>query len=435
MALTFDYKVRDRSGNLVEGELEADSVGLVAGRLREMGYLPVSITARTNTGLKKEIGIPGITDRVKLKEIAVATRQLATMIDSGLSIVRALAILSDQIESAPLARAFNEVRAAVEQGSSLSDALEQHPKIFNTLYVTMIKAGEIGGNVDTVLRGLADTLERQAELTHKIRHAMIYPVIVISVMMVIFAALLIFIVPIFKKIFTELHAPLPVPTKIVLAISHTLLSIWILLVIAVIVGAVIAWLRWINTEQGRAFWDRVKLRIPIFGPLMHKVALARFASSFASLLSSGVPILETLDIVSQTANNATIGTALQGAKEGVRQGQPLAEILGSYEVIPSLVIQMMDIGEKTGALDSMLQKVADFYNEEVEVTVNSLTTILEPVLTVCMGVVVGTIVVSMYMPMFTYVKYVDTPQNGALLLPLRALAHLPLPTLLRGMLH
>jgi type IV pilus assembly protein PilC len=410
MALTFDYKVRDRSGKLVEGQLEGDSLSLVVGKLREMGYLPISVSPKSRVSVNKEIKIPGLSNRVKLTEIAVATRQLATMIDSGLSVVRSLGILSGQVENKELARVLNEVRVDVERGSALSAACTKHPKIFNTLFITMVQAGEAGGHLDTVLLDLAATMEKQAVLRRTIRSAMTYPAVVLSVMVVIFLALLIFIVPVFQKLFTSLNAKLPVPTQLVIDASKIVLSLWSLLLIAMLVTGIVLFRKWIKTEDGRLKWDAFKLRPPIFGQLIHKVSLARFSHTLASLVQAGVPILESLDIVSETAGNRIVGNALLDAKAGVREGRALADTLREHEdVIPSLVTQMVEVGEQTGALDTMLHKVGQFYDGEVETTVNNLTSMLEPMLTVVMGAGVGVMVVSMYLPMFSYIKHI--PQS------------------------
>ncbi len=409
MALTFDYKVRDRSGKLVEGQLEGDSMALVVGRLREMGYLPISVTPKGKVSLSTEIHIPGLTDRVKLAEVAVATRQLATMIDSGLSVVRALSVLSSQVENKELSRVLNEVRLDVERGSSLSAAVAKHPKVFSQLFVTMVQAGEAGGSLDKVLLDLATTMEKQAALIRSIRGAMTYPAVVMCVMCVIFLALLIFIVPIFKNLFATLHASLPTPTLIIIHISNIVLSWRAIILVILLIGAIVAFRQWIATEKGRKVWDRFKLRPPIFGPLMHKTAIARFSGTLSSLVSSGVPILESLDIVSETAGNVTVGAVLQEAKQGVREGRPLADVLKEHDdIIPSLVVQMVEVGEQTGALDAMLRKVAEFYDAEVESTVSNLTSLLEPLLTVVMGVGVGVMVISMYLPMFSYIKHIPT---------------------------
>jgi len=410
MALTFDYKVRDRTGKLVEGQLEGDSMALVVSKLREMGYLPIAVTPKSRMNVHKEITIPGFSNRVKLTEIAVATRQLATMIDSGLSVVRALGILAGQVENKELARVLGEVRLDVERGSSLSAACAKHPKIFNTLFITMVQAGEAGGHLDAVLLDLAGTMEKQAVLRRTVRSAMTYPAVVMSVMVIIFLALLIFIVPVFQKLFTSLGAKLPTPTLIVIDISKIILSPWAIVVVAVIVGGIVALRKWIKTDAGRLKWDGWKLKPPIFGPLMHKVALARFSHTFGSLIQAGVPILESLDIVSETAGNRVMGNALLAAKAGVREGRALADTLREYEdVMPALVTQMVEVGEQTGALDGMLHKVGQFYDGEVETTVNNLTSMLEPILTVVMGAGVGVMVVSMYLPMFTYITHI--PQS------------------------
>ncbi len=409
MALTFDYKVRDRAGNLVEGQLEGDSLSLVVGKLREMGYLPISVTPKSRVNASMEISIPGFSNRVKLIETAVATRQLATMVDSGLSVVRSLSILAGQVENKELSRVLGEVRLDVEHGSSLSQACAKHPRVFNHLFVTMVQAGEAGGSLDIVLTDLATTMEKQASLNRTIRSAMTYPIVVMSVMIVIFLALLIFIVPTFTKLFAQLHASLPLPTQIIINISKAVLGPGSLVIAAVVIVMVIAFRKWIATEKGRLAWDGFKLKPPIFGQLIHKVALARFTSTFASLVQSGVPILESLDIVTDTAGNKVVGNVLQECKNGVREGRGLADVLREHEdVIPSLVVQMIEVGEQTGALDTMLAKVGQFYDAEVENTVNNLTSLLEPMLTVFMGAGVGVMVISMYLPMFSYIKHIPT---------------------------
>jgi type IV pilus assembly protein PilC len=411
VALTFDYKVRDRSGSLVEGQLDGDSMALVVRRLREMGYMPISVTPRSAVNLKTEIKIPGISDRVKLREIAVMTRQLSTMVDSGLSVVRSLSILAAQSENEELARVLNVVRLDLEHGSSLSAACTKHPKIFSHLFCTLIQAGEVGGNLDEVLSSLADTIEKQAQLNRTIRSAMTYPAVVFSVMLVIFTAMIVFIVPVFKNLFKSLGGKLPFPTLILIKISQIMTSVWVLLVIAVIVGAIIGVRKWIATDEGRRRWDKMLLKPPIFGPLFHKVALARMTGTLASLIGSGVPILESLDICADVSGNRTVGDVLLLAKDGVREGRPLADPLREHEsVIPPLVVQMIEVGEQTGALDQMLRKVGEFYDQEVEVTVNNLTALLEPLLTVFMGAMVGAMVICLYLPMFDYIKLVPNAQ-------------------------
>jgi len=407
VALTFDYKVRDRAGSLVEGQLEGDSMALVVRRLREMGYMPISVTPKSAVNLKTEIKIPGISDRVKLREIAVITRQLSTMVDSGLSVVRSLGILASQVENQELARVLNVVRLDLEHGSSLSVACAKHPKVFSHLFCTLVQAGEIGGNLDEVLANLADTIEKQAQLNRTIRSAMTYPAVVLSVMLVIFTAMIVFIVPVFQNLFKTLGGKLPVPTQILIKISNIVTSVWVLLIIAIIVGGVVGLKKWIATPEGRRKWDKLILKPPIFGPLFHKVALARTTGTLASLISSGVPILESLDICADVSGNRTVGDVLLEAKNGVREGRPLADPLREHEdVIPPLVVQMIEVGEQTGALDAMLKKVGEFYDQEVALTVENLTSLLEPLLTVFMGAMVGAMVICLYLPMFDYIKLI-----------------------------
>jgi len=407
VALTFEYKVRDKSGGLVEGQLDGDSMALVVRRLREMGYMPISVTPKSAVNLKTEIKIPGLSGRIKLREIAVMTRQLSTMVESGLSVVRSLGILGAQVENPELARIIAEVRLDLEHGSSLSMACAKHPKAFSKLYCTLIQAGEIGGNLDEVLSDLANTIEKQAQLNKTIKSAMTYPAVVLSVMVVIFTAMIIFIVPVFQGLFKNLGAQLPLPTQILIGISNVITSVWLVVVIAVIVGSIVGIKKWIATEGGRRIWDRWMLKPPIFGLLFHKVALARVTNTLGSLIGSGVPILEALDISAETAGNVTIGDILRKAKDGVREGRPLADPLKEHEdLIPALMVQMIEVGEQTGVLDGMLKKVAVFYDQEVEVTVNNLTALLEPLLTVVMGAGVGAMVIALYMPMFGYITHI-----------------------------
>jgi type IV pilus assembly protein PilC len=408
---TFDYKVRDKDGRLVSGQLDGANLALVAAKLRDMGLAPVEIKPVKGVNFKTDINIPGLSDRVKMKEVALMSRQLATMVAAGLSLVRSLSVLSEQIESKPLREAMIRVRADVEQGTLLSAALERHPKIFPPLYISMVKAGEVGGALDLVLLKLSSTLESQVQLRAKVKSAMMYPAIVMSLVVVIVTALMIFVVPIFKNLFASLGAKLPLPTLIVVAVSNIIASVYLLVVIAAIVIIIIAFKKWIATPGGRLTWDRLKLKPPIFGPLMHKVALTRFTSTLASLLTAGVPIIESLDIVASNSGNEIVANAVRGAQEGVRQGQTLSSTLAQYDVMPMMVTQMIETGEESGALDEMLDKVAEFYEAEVNTTIQSLTSVLEPLLIVTMGACIGFIVVAMYLPMFNI--YTIIQKNGA----------------------
>lgn len=406
MTTTFDYKVRDQMGNLVTGKLEADSIPIVVTRLREMGYLPVSVAPAKGAGLKTEIVIPGFSDRVKPKEVAVFTRQFATMVDSGLSITRSIAVLAAQVENKYFAAKLRQIHDDLDSGLSLSAALAKHPKVFDNLFVSMVAAGEIGGSIDLVLKTISENLEKQVELNRKVKGAMTYPVIVLCVIGVIVTVMMVVIVPIFKKLFASLGGKLPLPTRILITISDTLAS-WhvVLLIIFVIVG-VLLFRRYIKTDKGRRVWDRFKMRPPIFGPVTHKAGLSRFAATLSSLLSAGVPAMEALDITANASGNSIISDAILEVKARVREGSSFAEPMGRLDVFPTLIVQMVEVGEQTGALDDMLQRVSDFYIGEVDQTVDNLTSILEPFLVVVMGIVVGGIIISLYLPMFDYIKLI-----------------------------
>jgi type IV pilus assembly protein PilC len=405
----YDYKVRDRDGKLLKSQIEADSVSLVAARLREMGYTPIEIRPVGGAALRRDLNIPGLTDRVNLKQVSIMSRQLATMVASGLTLVRALSVLADQIDSKPLRVILQQVRMDVEQGSSLSAALERHPKVFGPLYVSMVRAGEAGGQLDTVLMRLSTTIEKQVELRSKVKSAMTYPAVVTCAVILIVTLMMIFVVPTFKHLFSSLNGQLPTPTKIVIGISNVLASWRLLVVIVVLVTAIVLFRRWIQTDRGRDLWDRFKLRPPVFGPLIHKVCLARFASTLSSLVSAGVPIIESLNIVGANVGNSVVTKAVRSSINGVREGRALSSCLSDFPIIPSMVTQMIETGEESGALDSMLEKIASFYDNEVEATVNSLTSLLEPLIIMFMGACIGAIVISLYLPMFDYVKLLQSP--------------------------
>jgi len=404
MSTTFAYKVRDRAGKMIAGTLEADSQSMVASRLRQMGFAPILIEEQKSKLGKTEIKMPW-SGRVKGKDLAVFSRQFATMINSGLSLLRALTILADQTESVKLAHAVNDVRADVEQGSSLSVALAKHPKIFKRLYVAMIRAGEIGGVLDSVLLRLAENLEKEVALKQKIKSAMTYPTVVFCMVMIILAAMLIFVVPMFKKLYDDLGGSLPLPTRVLIGASDTAKKFWYLVALAIIGGA-IGLRRWINTEQGRGRWDALKLRMPVFGGLVHKTALSRFSRTLSVLMHSGVPILQSLEIVQETVNNAVISDAVREVASSVKEGESIAQPLKTHETFPPMVVQMISVGEETGALDTMLAKIADFYDQEIEATVEALTSLIEPLLIAVMGVVVGGMVISLYMPMFNIINLI-----------------------------
>jgi type IV pilus assembly protein PilC len=402
---TFQYKVKDKTGKLVEGSLEAENAQLVVSKLRSMGYVPIEIQQTGGTSLSKELKIPGFSDRVKLKEVAVFSRQFATMINSGLSLLRSLNILAEQTESKPLAEVVNQVRIDVEKGSSLSQAMSKHPKVFNRLYVAMVRAGEVGGALDSVLMRLADTLEKQVELRRKVKSAMTYPCVVAFLVLVIVTAMLLFVIPMFQGIYKQLGGTLPAPTQVLINISNVCRNFWYI-IFGVEIGAAIAFRKWINSEEGRKQWDAIKLKVPIFGKLVRKTALARFSRTLSALVRSGVPILESLDIVAETAGNHVVATAVRETQAAVKRGDPLSKKLEEHPVFPPMVVQMMAVGEETGALDEMLDKIADFYDQEVEATVDALTSLIEPLLIVVMGVCVGGMIISLYLPMFNIIKLI-----------------------------
>lgn len=407
MTLTYDYKVRDHEGNVVRGKLEADSVPLVAGRLRQMGYLPIEIKEASSLDLKREITIPGLSDRVKLKDVAVMSRQLATMVAAGLTLVRALSALSEQLESKVLKKALTEIRVEVERGSAFSAALERFPRIFTPIYISMVKAGEASGQLDTVLLKVADQIEKQVELRRKVRSAFMYPCIVVVVVILVMAALMIFVVPTFSRIYSTLHGTLPLPTRLVIHVSHVLASVWVLAVIGSLAVLAVAFQRVVATEKGRELFDRLKLRVPIFGKLNHKIALARFSTTLSSLLQSGIGVIEALAIAADNVGNVIVATAARTAQAGVREGRSLATTLAASPVMPTMLTQMIETGEESGAVGDMLAKVAKFYDDEVDATVSSLTTLLEPAMIVFMGACIGLVVVSLYLPMFDYIKLVQ----------------------------
>jgi type IV pilus assembly protein PilC len=403
MPETYTYRVRDRAGNLVTGQLIADSERLVLERLREMGMIPIQVE-RANRGLNMEINLrPG---HVKLKHLAVFSRQFATMVNSGLPILRALAILAEQTESKELKKILTQVRLDVEQGASLSAAMAKHPKAFSDLYTSMVRSGETGGVLDAVLLRLAAQLEKEVELRRKIKSAMTYPVVVVVLVSLILAAMLLFIVPQFEQIYASLGSKLPLPTRLLLGVSKAVRTYWYL----VLGGGAAGWFlfrRYKRTEAGRAQVDAAKLRIPVFGPLFHKTALARFSNTLGMLLRSGVPILQALDIVSDTVNNRTISKAVADVQSSVREGESIAKPLGKHAVFPPMVVQMLAVGEETGQVDAMLEKVATFYEQEVEAAVDALTSLIEPLLIAIIGGAVGAAVIALYMPMFNIINLIQ----------------------------
>ena len=404
MTTTYAYKVRNQQGQVIEGTLDATSRELVASKLREMGYVPIEVTQRNKSVLSAEFKLPGAT-KVGVRDLAVMARQMSTMIGAGMPLIRALNTLRDQTENQTLVRTIGELRTDIERGSSLYQAIERHDKVFPPLFAPMIRAGETGGVLDTVLERLARTLEKQAELRGKVRSAMAYPVMVGILVVLIATGMLIFIVPRFETIYANLNGTLPTPTRILLAISRTLTSKGWVVVLLLVVG-VYLFRSWIATTRGRLRFDGFKLRAPIFGKLVSKTALARFSRTLASLTRAGVPVMESLNIVANTSGNAVIKQGIDESRERVRHGSSISAAIAGHSVFPPMVVQMMAVGEETGALDDMLEKMAEFYEEEVEATVNALTSLIEPLLMVFMGVVVGGMIIALYMPIFKLITIV-----------------------------
>jgi type IV pilus assembly protein PilC len=398
MATAYQYSVRDRAGKLVTGSLTAESEALVVQRLKAMGYAPLSVTAQ-NGGMKKEIKIPGFGGKVKLKEISIMARQFATMINAGLSLLRALTILTEQTENKVLAGVLGTVRNEVEAGNALSAALGKHPRIFPPLMVNMTKAGEVGGFLDSVMLQIADNYESEVKLKAKIKSAMTYPIVVLCIAVLAVFGMLLFVVPTFTKMFKQLGGKLPLPTQILVDISNSLTLLLPVVVIGFI-AFVIIWGRVKLTPQVRNVVDPLKLKLPVFGNLFKKVAIARFSRNLGTMMKSGVPILQSLDIVADTTGNVILARAVRDIQKSIREGESITSPLANHAVFPPMVAQMMAVGEDTGALDAMLVKIAEFYDQEIEATTESLTALLEPIMIAFLGGIVGSMIVALYMPIF-----------------------------------
>lgn len=400
---TYTYKVRDQGGKLILSTMEAESMKIVRETLREKNFFILSIE-EPKKGLNAEIKIPGLGSTLPgLKMVAVFSRQLATMINSGLPLVQSLAIMQRQVEHQGFQKILKDIRTDVEGGLPFSDSIAKHPKVFNRLYLNLVRAGEVSGTLDTVLDRIAEFQEKELELRGKIKSAMTYPVIVLVFALGVTYFLLTTIVPQFATILTQLGADLPFITRALIAVSNFLQTMgWVLGLIAV--AAYFAFQQYYKTNQGRHVIDAVKLKIPIFGNLLKKSALSSFSRTFSLLLASGVNIIETLEITKGAAGNAIIEDALTNAKNAVQQGEQISQpLMAASTIFPPMVTSMISIGEETGALDSMLAKVADYYEREVDEAVDQLTAALEPIMIVFLGAIVGLIVAGMFLPMFAII--------------------------------
>ena len=397
---TFLWEGKTAQGRVLKGELEAPSLDAVLAVLRDrrIRAMPNRIREK-GKGLEREITIPGFGEKVKPRDLSLFTRQFATMIDAGLPIVQCLEILCEQSGSKLLRNTIRTIRQDVEGGATLADALKKHPKIFDNLYVNMVQAGEAGGVLNTILNRIALFIEKANKLRKKVKGAMIYPCSIVAVAVIVVAILLIFVIPVFAELYGSMGKALPAPTQITINISNWFVATWYYALFAIIGGAV-AIRAYYQTDQGRMNIDRLLLRMPIFGDLLRKVAVARFSQNMSILLSSGVPILDGLAITARTAGNKVVERAIMDSRVSISQGKTVAEPLRDSKIFPPMVCQMVAVGENTGGLDTMLKKIAELYEEEVDDAVANLTALMEPLIMVVLGVILGGLVISMYLPIF-----------------------------------
>jgi len=388
------WKGRNLRGEILKGEIEAESKEEVENKLRSQRIIPIKIKKKP-----KEITIPLFEKKVTPNEVMIFTRQLSTMIDAGLSIIQSLEILAEQTENKKFREVINGIKTKLESGQTLSKAMASYPKVFDELYVNMVNAGEISGSLDIILQRLAVLLEKTITLKRKIKGAMFYPISVIIVAIIVSAILLIKVVPTFAELFSSMGKALPLPTQIVINISNFLRANfgYIILGVAIIVVAVKLIYK---TDKGRHFFDALVLKLPIFGKLILKAAVAKFTRTLGTMLSSGVSILEAFDIVAKTSGNVIIEDAVYYTRDKVKEGKNLVEPLSETKVFPPMVVQMIGVGERTGAVDAMLNKIADFYEEEVDQAVANLTSLIEPLIMAFLGVVLGGLIIAMYLPIF-----------------------------------
>jgi len=397
---TFEYETIDQTGKRAKGTVEAKDQGAAAAQLRQQGMTPLAIN-ETGSLFQRELSIPGMGGRVTTRDLAVFSRQFATMTASGMSLLRALSVLEDQTEKPPLKKAVGEVRLDVEGGLSLSGALAKHERVFPTLMVAMIRAGETGGFLDNALDRIAINFEKDAALRGKIKSALTYPVIVLAFSGVLIAGVLIFIVPVFEDMFKQVGGDLPLPTQLLVTASHTLAWSGPLFIALVVTGVVLFRKELRRRPALRLSFDRFKLKLPVFGPLFTKIVVSRFSRNLGTLLGVGVPVMQALDVVGATTGNSVITEAMKDVQEAVRSGQPMSTPLHQHKVFPQMVVQMIEVGEESGQISQMLDKVADFYDREVDTAAEALTSAIEPIMVLVMGVVVGGMVVCLYLPMFS----------------------------------
>jgi len=393
----FTWEGMKKTGEIVKGNIEAQNESAVVALLRQQDIRPINVKEKKAVFDISKFNL--FKEKVKGKELAVFTRQFATMIDAGLPLVQCLEILGSQQQNKTFQKTIKDVKASVEGGSTFAAALKKHPDIFDSLYTNLVSAGEVGGMLDTILARLATYIEKAENLKGKVKGAMIYPIVVLTVAAGAVAILLLFVIPIFAKMFADVGAALPAPTQFVLDLSNFLKHyiIYIIIGIAAIYFAVRSYYR---TANGRLVIDGLMLKLPVFGDIIRKNAVARFTRTLSTMISSGVPVMDGLEIVARTSGNQVIENAIMKARESIAAGKTISEPLAQTKVFPSMVVQMISVGEATGNMDAMLSKIADFYDEEVDAAVAAMTSLIEPLLIVFLGGVIGGLVVAMYLPIF-----------------------------------
>lgn len=393
---SFKWEGRNRQGQMVQGEIDAANAAVAVLQLRKQQILPIQVKPEKAKGLNWKLMLRR---KIKEKEVAIFTRQLATMIDAGLPLVQSLEILASQQENPAFKETLLGVKLDVEGGATFSDSLEKKPKVFNELYTNLVTAGEIGGTLDIILNRLSQYMEKAIALKKRVKGAMVYPSAILGVSFMVVAVLLIFVIPVFEKMFAGFGAALPLPTQIVIKMSKFMQGN-IVFIIAALIALGVVLRRYHQTPTGRLLFDRTLLKLPVFGLLLLKIAVARFTRTLGTLVSSGVPILDALLITAKTAGNKIVENAILKTRVSISEGKTIAEPLGESSVFPPMVVQMIGVGESTGSLDAMLNKIADFYDEEVDATVSALTSLLEPLMMVFLGVIIGGMMVAMYLPIF-----------------------------------
>jgi type IV pilus assembly protein PilC len=404
---TFQYSSIDSAGRKTKGTVEAANETAAGHLLRQRGEVPLELV-QAGQGLNRELKIPGLGNRTKLKDLAVFARQFSTMTASGMSLLRSLSILEEQTTAPPLKRAVGEVRTDVAGGVSLSSAMGKHDRVFPRLMVAMIRAGEAGGMIDRALEQIAESLEKDTALRGKIKSALTYPAIVLCFTFVLIAAVLIFIVPIFEQMFKNLGGELPGITQFLVDTSHNMWWIGPLVVGLLLGGSVLYKQRQRESESFRLAVDKAKLKMPVFGSLFRKLAMSRFSRNLGLLLNVGVPVMQALSVVGETTGNEVINLAMRDVQSAVRDGQPMSSALRNHKIFPEMVTQMIEVGEESGQISQMLDKVADFYDREVDSAAESLTASIEPIMVLVMGAVVGGMVICLYLPMFTIYQNIQS---------------------------